>query len=187
MTLTELVQEVLDWTNRPDLEAQAHSTIRRVTLSLHRTHAFWRDIQTFSFTPGLTTSGQILLSGPEAPRFRGFQSIADNRLKIVDPDDLFDLDGYPRTDCIWAAGSAINWRSTAGSTPVTVSYFQDPDIATATFTSWIADLQPDAIITSAVASLMSLKGEDSIRQRAAQMAQEEVASLITNHSTANLR
>ena len=187
MTLTELVQEVLDWTNRPDLEAQARSSIRRTTLSLHRTHAFWRDIQSFTFTPGLASFGTILLSSPSAPRFRGFQSVTDNKLRLVDPDDLYDLDGYQRTDCIWAAGSAINWRSTAGNYPITVNYFQDPDIATATFTSWIADLQPDAIITSAVASLMSLKGEDSIRQRAAQMAQEEVAALITNHSTAVLR
>jgi hypothetical protein len=187
MNLTELVQEVLDWTARPDLEAQARSAIRRTVLSLHRTHVFWRDLQSFQIVPGLVSEGTILLSGPTAPRFRGFHSVKDNALRLVDPDDLFDLDGYPRTDCIWAAGSAINWRASTGSSTITVYYLQDPDIATATFSSWIADLHPDAIITSAVAALMSLKGEDSIRQRAAQMAQEEVAALITAHSTAILR
>lgn len=186
MTLTELVAEVLAWTNRPDLEPQARAAIRRVTLSLHRTHSFWRDIQSFTITPGLATSGTILLSSPTASRFRGFHSVSENKLLLVDPDDLFDLDGYARTDCIWAAGAALNWRASSGSPTITVNYFQDPDIATLTYSSWIAEVQPDAIIASAVASLMSLKGEDSIKQRAEKMAQEEIAALLISHSSAVL-
>lgn len=188
MNLTELTAEVLNWCNRPDLTVEAQSAIRRTTLGLHRRHVWPRDINTATISnPGY--SGSIAINSAQFTRFRGLRLISapDRQLQLVELDDLYDLDGYKKDNVAWQAGTNINYLTSYNPSSLTIQYLSDPDIATATYYSWIADLQPDAIITAAVAALMSLKGENDIRSRAEVAAREEELALLTTYSSGILR
>jgi len=184
MNLAELTQEVISWTDRPDLTGAIQSAIRRVTLSLHRKHAFWRDLSSITKT-ALNQVDSVPLT--EFTRFRGLSHVVDTTnscpLSIVLADDLWDpLYKAEKKNIVFAAGANLNIKLAYPSTNLTFYYFQDPDISTATYASWIADTQPDAIISGAVARVMSERGETSISNVAmAAYREEEVALLAANN------
>jgi hypothetical protein len=189
MNLAELTAEVIAWTNRPDLTGPTQSAIRRVTLALHRKHAFWRDLSAITKT-ALNQVDSVALT--EFTRFRGLSHVIDTAngrlLDIVIADDLWDpLSGLQRSNIVFAAGNTLNIRLSQVSNSVTFYYFQDPDIATATYSSWIADTQPDAIITGAAHRVLSERGETAIANTALQAHMDEERALLAANNLVEIR
>ena len=189
MNLAELTAEVISWTNRPDLTGPTQSAIRRVTLALHRKHAFWRDLSAITKTT-LNQVDSVALT--EFTRFRGLSHVINTAtgkpLDIVTADDLWDpLTGAQRTDIVFAAGNTLNIRLSASSNSITFYYFQDPDISTSSYASWIADTQPDAIISGAVHRVLSERGETAIANVALQAYMEEERALLAANNLVEIR
>jgi hypothetical protein len=189
MNMTELTAEVVAWTNRPDLTANIQSAIRRVTLALHRKHSFWRDLAAVDKT-ALNQVDSVPLT--DFTRFRGLSHVIDKMngrpLDIVIADDLWDsLTGRQRTNIVFAAGNTLNISLSSASNLVTFYYFQDPDIAAGTYSSWIADTQPDAIISGAVARVLSERGETAISNVAMAAYREEETALLAANNLVEIR
>lgn len=189
MNLAELTAEVISWTNRPDLTGPTQSAIRRVTLALHRKHAFWRDLSALTKTT-LNQVDSVALT--DFTRFRGLSHVINTMtgtpISIVIADDLWDpLTTYQRTDIVFAAGSTLNIRLSASSDSVTFYYFQDPDISTSTYSSWIAETQPDAIIAGAVHRVLSERGETAIANVALQAFMQEEQALLAANNLVEIR
>lgn len=187
MNLSELTAEVVAWTNRPDLTANIQSAIRRVTLSLHRGHAFARDLQLYNWN-----SPSAQLATATLTRFRGLSHVENTLLKrnleILIADDLYDqLTGKEKLEVCYLAGGTLNFKWHTVPSTAKVYYFQDPDIATATYSSWIADTQPDAIITGATARVLSERGETQIASTVMQSYMEEQRSLLAANNLVEIR
>lgn len=170
MTFTELVNEVYSWTKRPDMIAQTESAVRSATLKYHRKEKFWRDLAVV--TPVLAPATvQLVDLAAECPRFRQVAYVRipasanqpETFLDIVDANDLLDADGYAKDNIAFFAGTQLNIKSSWAPSSIEICYWKDPLVTPAvSYTSWIADTQPDLLIASAAARIFAFDNENEI-------------------------
>lgn len=83
-------------------------------------------------------------------------------IQAIDPTDLFDSFDWRRNDVYWQAGKQLNIRSLSGLSRVHVGYYAWPSVdptSDTTFSSWIADEYPWAIIYGATYNLYRTIGQ----------------------------
>lgn len=189
MNFTELYDEIVGWTARPDLDFETRSAIRSTTLALHRREKFARDLQTVALSGLPEAYSQQLEIATNFPNYRQASRVYapedsngyEKRYDPVTATDLYDEDGYKRVDIYFLAGTQLNVKSCTPITAVTVQYYRNPIVTPeGSFSSWIADEYPDAIITQAVATILSLDNESEIRQRAERMAAIHWMEILAN-------
>lgn len=201
MNYTDIFAEVISITNRPDLQAETALAIRSATLAMHGFAMFPRDLATVSIADGITAgSNDVTIDGPtELPGLRGLSRVVrlDSQgaqlefpeIEIVELDDLLDpVYGTPKDNVAYIAGTSVRVLCNAGVTALRVSYFKLPTVLPIDqYSSWIADIYPDGIITMAAAKVFKIIGDErwAVFDN---MARTECADhLITNYLTAKAR
>lgn len=191
MTFTEIFNEVVGWTNRPDLDANTRSAIRAATLKYHRKEKFWRDVNTVPLAGLAPVNGVILIPLASLPRFRQAAYVripataagGERYLSIVSFDDMVDLDGYAKDNIAFFAGTQLNIKSSSNPTTLEVCYWQDPIVSPeGAYSSWIADLQPDLIIASAAAKVFAFDNESEIFKAAVAEEAFQWLELLQNNT-----
>lgn len=187
-SLADLMTGVYEWTNKPNLEAQTRAAVKAACLKFHRSGAFYRDLAIAEFAELQANRVQTCDIVGDLIRFRKLYQVTVPRnsddwpLDIVQPNDLVDPDGYFREDIVLAAGTTLNVKSRYPETSFKVQYFQDPDLANDTFSSWIADKYEDLIICEAARTVLIFDNEAEIRANAAELVQFYLRQLQANET-----
>lgn len=189
MTLDELIEQVYDITERPDLDKLTLNSIIEATMTLHNSQNWWKDIKTVLVnfdnplqyiqildTQLLPRFGSIAVlrktssqagpvqqyGKPWPPQNVNWPTTNFNILKKVEIDDILDSYGYEKADVWYAAGSQINIKSSTALAQVLASYYQTPMIGRTNdrYSSWIADQYPYTIIYRAAGTVFAHTGDD---------------------------
>jgi len=169
MNLTELRAEVVTMTGRPDLDlsGQILLAVRRATLKLHTLDHFYRDLYEFSVVFGSSDNLQALDTTSLVPRwrqgkyFRQFDgaSTLGKFFEYVDPQNVLDSYNVSRENIWYQAGEVLQLRYESDFQYMLAGVYLYPDIAVATYTSWIAQSYPYAIVYEASAMIYKITGK----------------------------
>lgn len=167
MTLTELVDEVYNLTNRPDLSAQTISAVKAATLKLHNTDYYSKDI----YETGIEFSKANYIQSVDIysliHNFRAIKYIrvAENAaddsgrfIEIITPEEVVDSYNRNRTNVAYMAGRSLEIRSATELKYAYLGCYVRPIISTDNYSSWIAQLHPYAIIYEAARAIFMLIG-----------------------------
>lgn len=166
---TSIFAGVLNWTNKPHLVAETNLAIRNAIRFAHKSGKFWRDLVTVPITGiAIAEVQQIDLSA-----YSDFRQLATLQsplsippMRAVDVLDLYDLDGYLKTDVCWGLGNTLNVRAATPSDSYTLTYFRQPVVAPIEdVATWICTNHEDLIILWAAATVLALVGEQEIKTR----------------------
>lgn len=168
-TITDLQSLVVQRTGRPELVALTRTAIRTATLRAHHTDFFPRD--------GIRQTLQYIVDGSKVyadisdlytsiPNLRavktvycvgGLNDALTEQLEYRTVGDEYDHEGRLRPGVYVIHGSMrIYPRVQTGK--ILVVGFAQPNVADATYASWIADMYPEEVATWAAAIVMQRTG-----------------------------
>jgi hypothetical protein len=168
-TFRQIVNKVITITNRPDLLAEIELAVRQAVLSYHHLDTFWRDQLTgiISVSTGASAKHNIDIS-----RFEGLRAIASVRPYYSHNDscgkplEKLSRLGARQTDYWFLQGNQLVIKSSTPSHQFQFSYWKNPTIAPeAAFSSWVADLYPDAVEDSACAKVFEMMRDSNEADR----------------------
>jgi hypothetical protein len=184
-TLAELQADVYTLTNRPDLVSETLYCIKKATLRLHQLEEFPKDLVEVPVTGLVTTStvdNRYSIDVTAAPflRYRKPVYVRDNptpvagaivnQFSLIPADVIMNNYNQEFSNYWYEAGNNIQIRAFYATTSVKVGYYRNPDVATATYSSWIADLYSNAVSDDAAAQLFKLIGKDDEYTRFTQIS-----------------
>lgn len=190
-SLASLLADVYVITNRPDLVSESTIAVRKATIKCHGADLFEKDLaqQIVTLSPLDTPDDfryQIDLSASPFARVRQIHYIYEHNIPLTGTEKKFlareadsILNDY-RTelqDYYYVIGSQINMRGSKSYSRVRVGYYQVPDTASNTYSSWIADLYPDIIIEEACAAVFKMIGKDEEAASYRKLFEENIAIL----------
>lgn len=191
-TFTALLDDVYTLTNRRDLVGETKLAVKAATLRAHHSDYFSKDL----FETGLsfTEKQAIQQLAPRElfPRYRALKyfRIHDGTmpmqfLEVITPEQV--LDGYKltRNDVVYEAGLVLQLRSSTEFEFALMGMYLNPQTAEDTYTSWIADAFPFAIIYEAAATVFKTIGYDEQNAAYRQMSAEMLAEVKMSNIVAN--
>lgn len=168
-----LKADIINLTNRPDLEVEIELALKTATVSAHLSDFYPRDqVQTTVPLPDSPVYQAQLDIPTFFPMFRAVSTVqlldinnevvlskaAD--IPVLELDDIYNLDNRVRASCAYVAGSSLNIRYTNGMYGVLVSWFQSPNTTRDTYDSWIAQAVPAVIVFWAAAIVFNTNGNE---------------------------
>lgn len=173
MDYTTIYNEVINLTNRPDLADETRLAIQKTTAKLHQLDFWYKDLDEVVIG-NLPQDYKFSLDIPSNfARFRAFNYLrmldANNNpqeeLELISPKQVFDSFQQERTNVFYVGGMSLNCRLANTRPAMIVGYYQYPDVGvatggvgTTTFSSWIANEYPYAIIEEAAAQVFRTIG-----------------------------
>lgn len=167
MTYAELIAEIKLLSKRGDIDDKIAIALRMTTLRAHRADLFWRDLAEVNavFAPSTTIEVDVSTA---FTRFRALNymryydptnGVLGSYLKEVAPTDLVDEYSYYREDTFYLAGTYLQARFQYQASGARIGYWQNPDVAAATYNSWIKDQLPDLLVQGSLAYLYNMTGK----------------------------
>jgi hypothetical protein len=190
MDLTELQAEVIIHTGRPDKVADTLSAVKAATLKAHQLDYFPRDIYETGLSFNTAEFEQDFEVTTFIPRFRAikFARVYDNDagsplqfFELIDPINVLDTYNVARTDVMYLGGSEIHFKASAEFQYALFGCYLNPDVATMTYTSWVAELFPYAIVYEAAAVIFRSIGQMEKFRAYRDMASEQYQILRINN------
>jgi len=171
MTFDELVAEVYILTNRPDLTAETSSAVRAATLKAHSSDFFSRDLYEVELAFEESTYIQSmdiysLFGNYRAAKYVKRYDAADGPengtfIEIVTPDELLDSYQRNRSDIAYIAGRMLQIRACVNFQSAILGAYMYPIVTpVGDYSSWVAQLQPWAIINEAARVIFKMIGYD---------------------------
>ena len=174
MDFAELVAGVQENVNRPDLQSRIESAVRTATLKCHHSNFYYKD----------RTESGVSFPDPDYiqnfdpktifPNFRKISYIRKwiydandavglgrpgKKLTLVDVDNIIDYWGCEKTDIYYQAGNLLQIKSSDKLSHILVGVYNHPVVAPVeSFSSWIAEEYPDAIVFEASSKLLGQIG-----------------------------
>lgn len=168
---TELVTDILAWTNRPDLTAEMNLGIKNAIRAAHRAGKLVRDLVTVQVPLELAQIQSIDLTAAPFTKVRQVLTVkptdVDREYTGVDVLDLYDVDGYARTNIFYQIGTTLHIRADVPVELVDINYWQQPTIPTdlTTLNDWIVEEYSDLIVLWAAATVLAAAGEQEVKTR----------------------
>lgn len=170
-TFTELETEVMAITGRPDLVSETEHAIRTITLRAHFSEEYYPDVLQVDtntvYNEGISVH-QIDVSTTPFVRFRKaiavINKLTNQPLEEIDATTLFDSTNYLLDNVFYMAGTSINIRAAAIDS-VVVTYMTKPNVAKATYSSWIANEYKELLVNGAAALVFDLIGKKDEHNR----------------------
>lgn len=188
MTFQELVDEVTSITKRPDKVAAIESSVKAATLKAHQSDYYFNDLIEVAVEFDAARYIQTFDPKDVVPRYRqskymriwegDINGYAKNFLEHIQIEAALDNYGYIKTDVFYMAGAFLQIRGTSPVSKVLFGAYQHPLIVpAASYSSWIANEYPWAIIYEAARVLFLQIGfqEQSASMRS--LVQEEFVIL----------
>lgn len=204
MLFSELVNETITLTNRPDFINEIRLHVLKACHKLH-TMDFWtRDRRVDVYTFDTSAYIQTLSVRGVFPGWRAFSFIriwdASGRdwqtqlltgtgryplIEIVDPQQLFDEYYTDKLNVAYMAGDSLSFRFAIPVQQILVGWYKLPILVAddAQFNSWIAEDYPWAIIDHAAASVFKMIGYDDQSRKMDVNLAEHLQILRTNCTT----
>ena len=190
MNLAELQAAVILETNRPDLTARTLQAVQSATLKAHQSDFFPRDIFESGIAFATSAYEQDLEVTTFVPRFRAikyariFDNIGNTPLEmfdIISPENILDSYSQARTNVCYLGGLEIHFKAKNEFQHILFGCYLNPIIAVSTFTSWIADNHPFAIVYEAAAIIFRSTGNTEKFQSMRDLARDEYRNLSVNN------
>lgn len=171
MNFAQLVAEVYVLTNRPDLVAETESAVRAATLKLHGLDFFYPDIVEVQIAFPTAEYIQQLDYISLFPLWRAvkYLRVLDTSanpptpskfITLIQPEFVIDEYHDERLDVMYAAGNYLNIKMSTEEATFLLGYYSWPNITSASYSSWIADRVPWAIINEAASQVFKSIGYD---------------------------
>lgn len=194
-TFASLVTDVYTLTNRPDLVNETALAVRAATLKMHHTDFYYKDVQESGVLFPTAEYQQSLPYKTLFPLWRSIKYIrkCDPSTTPPTPGDFLDLivpetalDSYriSKENVYYIAGLEIQIRSLTLESNYIIAYYAHPNVVASTYSSWIADENPFAIIYEAAAIVYKGIGFDEQATAFRNTVTEEVALLKGGNLTA---
>ena len=169
-TFAELQALVVGQTRRPEVTDITDAAIRTATLRAHHVDFFSRDLAPGSLTytvnhsvkfydfPSLSTS---------LPRIRSLQMLQctdsvtlapTETLEYRELNDLYDSDNNQRLSVYTLIGNTLRIYPQVATGSIGLYYYQNPNVQSLTYSSWIADEYPDDLAVWAAAIVFARTG-----------------------------
>lgn len=194
MTLTELVNAVYELTNRPDLTTLTSQTVKSSTLKAHQSDYYPKDLFESGVNFGSSAYFQEFQYREVLPRWRAVKffrkydevnSSAGQFFTLITPEQVLDSYKITREDVFYLAGDVFQFRSSSQFQYALMGCYLNPDIADATFTSWVALDHPYAIVYDAASIIFKAIGKDEEAAVYRQLVAEQYAMLRNSNILAN--
>lgn len=170
MTFDELVQAVYELTNRTDLVSVTKQAVKTATLKAHTIEFFSKDIFETGVEFGILQARQSFDYISFISNFRAFKYLrrvdnftdddTTNFFTIIKPEEILDEYKTYRTDIAYVAGRVLEIRSSVGFQFALLGCYVLPIVTEANFSSWVAELYPDVIVTEATRQIFKTIGYD---------------------------
>jgi len=186
MTFTELLTEVYQITNRPDLVNETKSAIKAATLKAHKSDFYSKDIHETGIEFDTATFRQSLdyislISNFRALKYlRRVESATDDKGKffdIISPDEVLDSYGYNRNDIAYVAGRVLEIRSSTEFKYALLGCYVLPIVREEAYSSWVAEQFPYFIVYEAARVLFRMMGQMEESNAQAGLVAEELQLL----------
>lgn len=193
MTYAEIIAEVTTLTNSPHLSAEIASMVKAATLRMHHSDFYARDIAesvvdlgsegfSFSFDAQATFSRFRALA--YLRKYDNDEAVAGALIKRLDlgnnASNLLDSYGVEKNDVWYAAGNNVVLRSSSSLRYMLAGWYQNPITDSATYSSWIADLVPHAIIFDAASLIFQMVDQQEQSRKFDALVLEQV-TLVKMH------
>lgn len=166
-SFTDLFNDVIAITNRPDLVDQTKLAIRSATLKAHHSDFYPKDL----FETGVEWSNPSLLQSLEyktvIPLWRSFKylrkyesGVPGTFFTMITPEESLDSYSVNRENVCYLAGSFIEIRSNTQDTNMLLGCYIHPTVTELNYKSWIAEDHPFAIVYEAAANIFKQTGYD---------------------------
>ncbi len=193
-TFAEMQTAVQALTKRPELTALTDLAIRTATLRAHQVDFFPRDQASFVFTytvnpsevftdlTGIHTSIPLLRT-PDFLQSEDTLTLqpSENLEYVGSFKDFWDHDNVRRTSVFTQIGSTLRCSFAGATGRARLFYWQNPDVSSAGYSSWIADLYKDELAYWAAGIVWARSGFQEIAQQAQLQVQGFKDLLVTSH------
>src|SRR5574343_613336 len=167
MNLTELQQEVITITKRPDLAAETLLAVRQATLKLHQKDFFYKDIHEAGLKFDAPAYRQEFFFRIAFPQYRALKYIRKAVVNgnfgafftVIQPESVVDQYSVDRYDVCYAAGDSIEIRSSTEFQYALAGMYLHPNTTQSGYASWIALEHPYAIVFSAAELVFKMIGK----------------------------
>ena len=188
-TFAELQADVVTITNRPDLVSETKLAVKAATLKMHRADFFYKDVYETGISFSSENYSQQLEYRTLLPRFRSLKylrksdvtGIAGGFFQILTPAEVLDTYGIEKQNICYAAGELIQIKSSTNFQYALLGCYLNPDLADATYSSWIALDHPYAIVYEAAITVFKAIGYDEQSATFSKMAAEQLAMIRTSN------
>lgn len=171
MNFEQLLQEVYDITNRPDLSAETSSAIRLATLKAHHSDFYSRDIaeKTIRFKEKLFKQSIDLYSLACNYRAAKYFRLTDGDgddvigpfIDMITPDEILDSYGRNRVNISYVAGRMLEIRTDIDFDIAIFGFYVNPVVTpSGSYASWVANIHPGAIVNEAARVVFKMIGYD---------------------------
>lgn len=167
MTYAELLAEIKLLSKRSDIDDKIAVALRITTLRCHRLDYFWRDRLEADVIFAESTEVAIDIS-TNFTRFRQMEYMRyldvssgalGSFLDPIEPRNILDDYNYFQEDVYFLSGDSLNARFRFATSGARVGYWTNPDVAAATYNSWIKDELPDILVQGSLAYLYNMMGK----------------------------
>jgi hypothetical protein len=185
-TFAEICAEVYTLTSRPDLVDQTKAAVRAATLKAHQSDFYYKDLYEVGVSFSTADYVQSLEYKLLVPRYRALKYIrktdvngvdTDRFLQILTPEETVDSYGINKEDIAYVAGQVIQIRSSTELQYAFLGCYVHPDVVEGTYSSWVADEQPFAVVFDAVATVYKMIGFDEQAAMYRQLVLEQFTEL----------
>ena len=186
MTFDELVAEVHNITNRPDLSAESEAAVRAATLKAHQTDFYSKDIYETGIEFDTAEYRQQFDMISLTSNFRALKylrRVEDENddmgtfFEIITPEELLDSYGITRSDIAYVAGRSLEIRSSVEFSKALMGAYVLPIVRSGSYTSWIAEQHPYFIIYEACRVIFKAIGYDEQSAQFNSLVAEELTLL----------
>ena len=198
-TFAEMETLVVAQTRRPEVPDITKAAIKSATLRAHHTDFFPRDLQVTALPYAISTTAvyydfpSIHTSLTRLRSLKFLQSIdaatfaPTESLEYRDADDLYDNDGRRRSSMYTLIGATARVYPQSVTGLLNFYFFQNPDVAELTYSSWIADTYPEELAMWAAGIVFARTG---FVEMAGQFKSEHVdpfkGMLVASHLLGNV-
>jgi hypothetical protein len=168
-TFASILADVYTLTNRPDLVAETTLAVKSATLKAHMTDFYSKDI----YEVRITTDTADYIAGIDVysiiSNFRSLKYLrkydivtatAGDFINVLEPEEVLDDYGVEKVDVCYMAGRVLELKSSTEVDNFILGCYVAPIVTTSGYSSWIADLYPDAIIYEAARVVFKTIGYD---------------------------
>jgi hypothetical protein len=193
-TFAELLTNVYSLTNRADLVAESTLAVQAATLKAHQADDWIKDFAEYSIAFSTSDFYQTLDYKTIIPLWRkpryirkydAVNSSPGDFFGYIVPEKVIDEYGSDRLDVFYVAGASIQIRSSTTFQYAILGCYLNPSVVAASFSSWIADDHPFAIIYEAVSIVFKTIGFDEQHKQYQALAMEARADL-TKHAVTGI-
>jgi hypothetical protein len=196
MNYAELVQAVVDITDRDELVPQIQYAISKATLKFHLADFWLRDLVEKKITADVVDGqrNEIYVSS-SLEGFRAIQYINGwddtvtpgavmQQFTENSPATIRDQYGIRKWDVYYLAGDVLTLWASFVPPKFLISYWTMPKVDKTNYNSWIADIAPFAIVDEASVEIFGSVGDADEAVRRAKMFLPNLQLVRTNSTTA---